>query len=85
VRPQGFRYGRLAARIRVPTGAGVWPAWWLLGRYLAHYNTARPHRALDLTAPISAAPSPPASVAQLARVRRDDILGGLIHEHRHPA
>ena len=26
-----FRYGRFAARIRVPTGTGVWPAWWLLG------------------------------------------------------
>jgi len=26
-----FRFGRYAARVKVPTGAGVWPAWWLLG------------------------------------------------------
>ena len=26
-----FRYGRAEARIRVPEGAGVWPAFWLLG------------------------------------------------------
>jgi beta-glucanase (GH16 family) len=26
-----FRFGRFEARLRVPTGAGVWPAFWLLG------------------------------------------------------
>ncbi|MET0862199.1 MAG: glycoside hydrolase family 16 protein [Microbacterium sp.] len=26
-----FRYGRIAARIKVPMGAGVWPAFWMLG------------------------------------------------------
>lgn len=26
-----FRFGRFEARIRVPVGAGVWPAFWLLG------------------------------------------------------
>jgi beta-glucanase (GH16 family) len=26
-----FRYGRAEARIKVPEGAGVWPAFWLLG------------------------------------------------------
>ena len=29
--PKLFRYGLFAARIKVPTGAGAWPAWWLLG------------------------------------------------------
>lgn len=26
-----FQYGRIAARIRIPSGAGVWPAFWMLG------------------------------------------------------
>jgi beta-glucanase (GH16 family) len=26
-----FHYGRFAAAIQVPTGPGIWPAWWLLG------------------------------------------------------
>lgn len=30
-RPRVFRYGRFAARLKVPTGTGAWPAWWLLG------------------------------------------------------
>ncbi len=26
-----FRYGRIEARLKVPAGAGVWPAFWMLG------------------------------------------------------
>jgi beta-glucanase (GH16 family) len=26
-----FQYGRMEARIRIPAGAGVWPAFWMLG------------------------------------------------------
>ncbi|WP_284349738.1 glycoside hydrolase family 16 protein [Roseisolibacter agri] len=26
-----FRYGTIAARMKLPTGAGLWPAFWLLG------------------------------------------------------
>ncbi len=26
-----FRYGRIAARIKLPVGQGIWPAFWLLG------------------------------------------------------
>lgn len=28
---QSFQYGRIEARIRIPMGQGVWPAFWLLG------------------------------------------------------
>ncbi len=28
---QSFQYGRVEARIRIPAGAGVWPAFWALG------------------------------------------------------
>jgi putative transposase len=50
--------------------------------YLVHYNTHRPHRSLELTPPqasptlrLAAPPSP-------SRVKRQDRLGGLIHEYR---
>jgi len=28
---QGFKYGRIEARIKIPEGQGVWPAFWMLG------------------------------------------------------
>jgi len=28
---QNFRYGRIAALIKLPYGAGIWPAFWMLG------------------------------------------------------
>lgn len=28
---QEFRYGRIEARLKVPEGAGLWPAFWMLG------------------------------------------------------
>jgi beta-glucanase (GH16 family) len=28
---QSFQYGRIEARIQVPSGAGLWPAFWMLG------------------------------------------------------
>jgi beta-glucanase (GH16 family) len=28
---QSFRYGTVSARMKLPTGAGLWPAFWLLG------------------------------------------------------
>jgi beta-glucanase (GH16 family) len=28
---QTFQYGRIEARIKVPSGAGLWPAFWMLG------------------------------------------------------
>jgi len=54
----------------------------VLTRYVEHYNTARPHRSLDLDAPV---PAPMATVPAAGRVERVDILRGLIHEYRRAA
>jgi Integrase core domain len=53
--------------------------------YVQHYNGHRPHRALGL-----AAPDPPAGLTVVSedrqgRVRRRDLLGGLLHEYRRAA
>jgi len=50
----------------------------VLARYAAHYNTQRPHRALQLHSPRPASPVPePAR----SRIRRRPILGGLINQN----
>jgi putative transposase len=57
----------------------------VLTAYVEHYNTARPHRGIDLDVPVS---TPMATVTTLpiaGRVERVDVLGGLIHEYRHAA
>ena len=52
----------------------------VLRAYASHYNQARPHRGLDLKTPEPRrGPLPPR--ADGARVRRHDVLGGLIHEY----
>ena len=53
-----------------------------LTEYVGHYNTARPHRFLGQLTPAQAATCPPGPV-NLAehRIRRQQILGGLTHEH----
>jgi putative transposase len=55
----------------------------VLTEYLRHYNTARPHRSLDLQPPNPAGRLTlvgPLSTVQRP-VRRVDVLGGLIHEY----
>ena len=55
----------------------------VLAEYVEHSNAHRPHRSLG-----QAAPSAPDSTPEhdtdpdLARLRRTDRLGGLIHEYR---
>jgi putative transposase len=54
----------------------------VLAEYVEHYNSHRPHRSLG-----NRAPSPPGTDAligdvDLARPRRTDRMGGLIHEYR---
>ena len=55
----------------------------VLAEYIAHYNQHRPHRALDQQAPQSLGPMP-ASIhdPDPKRLRKSEILGGLIHEYR---
>lgn len=51
----------------------------ILARYEDHFNTARPHRGLDLRTPARASERPISR--EVPRVRRIDVLGGLIHEY----
>ena len=54
----------------------------VLAVYVRHYNEHRPHRSLDQRPPIED-PSPRSeTVVVLDRVRRRDVLGGLIHEYK---
>jgi len=46
--------------------------------YAAHYNTARPHRALQLRSP---RPTSPVPEPVRGRIRRRSILGGLLNEY----
>jgi hypothetical protein len=51
----------------------------VLRTYAEHYNHGRPHRALALATPVA---EDEASMAVSPRdVRRQDLLGGLIHEY----
>jgi putative transposase len=58
----------------------------VLATYPCHYNEHRPHRALGQRPPLSQPPPrdvrPMADVIDLDRVRRRDLLGGLIHEYQ---
>ncbi|KPH99391.1 hypothetical protein OK006_8446 [Actinobacteria bacterium OK006] len=47
--------------------------------YAEHYNSGRPHRALQLRAP---ADDPDVIPFPAQRIERHDLLGGLIHEYR---
>jgi len=52
----------------------------VLREYVAHYNAARPHRALELRAPLARG-EPAQSASHVEEVIRRDRLGGLIHEY----
>src|SRR6266542_6153907 len=49
----------------------------VLTDYIRHYNTARPHRGIDLDVPVRPVEPAPAGVEQLSRIGRADVLGGL--------
>ena len=54
----------------------------VLTEYLRHYNTARPHRALGQLAPAQACTPPPQINLAEHRIRRKQVLSGLIHEYQ---
>jgi putative transposase len=58
----------------------------VLAEYVTHYNGHRPHRGRGLRPPDhdDASPAPVTGLAS-ARIRRSNILGGLIHEYQQAA
>jgi putative transposase len=54
----------------------------VLARYSAHYNRRRPHRALQLQPPRPDLPTPDLDGQ---RIRRRQVLGGLINEYERAA
>jgi hypothetical protein len=53
----------------------------VLREYVEHYNTHRPHRALEQRPPLAKPPPSPPRDNDLLRLRRRDRLGGLLHEY----
>jgi putative transposase len=54
----------------------------VLREYVEHYNTHRPHRALEQRPPLGKPPPPsPPSIGNILRLRRRHRLGGLLHEY----
>jgi putative transposase len=53
--------------------------------YVEHYNTARPHRGINLGLPVAEGEPARASLAEIRRIDCVDVLGGLVHEYRHAA
>jgi putative transposase len=57
----------------------------VLNEYVAHYNSHRPHRSLELIAPTSTAKVAEPGLEVAGRIRRTDRLGGLVHEYHRQA
>jgi putative transposase len=57
----------------------------ILRIYVEHYNRHRPHRALGLELPSPATGLTHLGEDRRTRVRRPDLLGGLLHEYRRAA
>lgn len=57
----------------------------VLTDYIRHYNTARPHRGIDLDVPVPPAANAGPRTETAGHIERVDVLGGLIHEYHHAA
>jgi transposase InsO family protein len=51
----------------------------VLEEFVAHYNSARPHRGIDLEVPVPYVAS--TSLGDLTRIERVDRLGGVLREY----
>jgi transposase InsO family protein len=54
----------------------------VLGAFVDHYNTHRPHRTIGQAPPCSSVPNDVGSATPTGRVVRTDRLGGVIHGYR---
>jgi transposase InsO family protein len=56
----------------------------VLGEFVSHYNSHRPHRALAQQAPLESERTPPRLIKHpdATQARRTTVVGGLIHEYR---
>ena len=57
----------------------------VLAAYVEHYNSPRPHRGIHLDVPAADREPAPARLAEIRRIDRVDVLGGLVHEYRRAA
>lgn len=58
----------------------------VLGEYVGHFNRHRPHRARNLRPPAhDGSITDPVTDLAVARMRRRNVLGGLIHEYERAA
>jgi transposase InsO family protein len=57
----------------------------VLTAYVDHYNTARPHRGINLAVPAAPVDLTRVRAERTRGIQRVDVLGGLIHEYRHAA
>jgi putative transposase len=57
----------------------------VLRRYVQHYNQHRSHRSLAHATPVPSDRAEARNAPNLGRLRRRDVLGGLIHEYEYAA
>jgi putative transposase len=57
----------------------------VLADHVRRYHTARPHHGIDLDLPVPPVGNTNSRTQTIGRIERVDVLGGLIHEHRHAA
>jgi putative transposase len=57
----------------------------VLRQYVEHYNQRRPHRSLGYATPVPSHVAGARSRPNVGRLRRRDVLGGLIHEYEYAA